>query len=302
MNFDNWKPHCHYLGDLMTPAKGESNLYKFDVANDLYKQTFREFKALDDEQSPKGARLFDKMMELKKQRDELDKVKHIPLLSAGCITKLHIIHTQLTTGRRKHLKNKFLEKGLMTEEDCITNYSLYTGNFHRKNTEQRENDYIIGTMDFDWEDIAIDTKSSWDIWTFNDARYKKIKSLYHWQLDGYMWLWDKNSGKLVYCLLNTPEHLIRAEERKLMYELFGNEGEMLRADDFMQVAYEEECKEIRKNHIFDDLPLERKIKIFDVERDETRIQRIVDVVEGCRWYLNHIEEIEYESIAEDVTA
>lgn len=295
MNFDNWKPHCHYLGDLCTPAKGESNLYKYDVANDLYKQTMKEFRSLDDQESSKGIKLFDTAMEYKQQKDKLALVKDVPNLSAGCITKLHIIHTQLTTGRRKHVKNKFVEKGLMVEEDCITQYSLYTSAFHKKNTEQKDNDYIIGTMDFGWEDIAIDTKASWDIWTFDDTRYKKIKPLYHWQLDGYMWLFDKKKGKLVYCLINTPEHFIRAEERKLMYELFGNEGEMLRASDFMRIAYEEECKEIRKNHIFDDLPLERKIKIFDVEFNQQRIDRIIEVVEGCRWYLNHIEELEYET-------
>lgn len=298
-NFDNWKPHCHYLGELMTPAKGESNSYKFDVANDNYKQAFKLFKNCANQESEVGVKLFDRMMELKDTKDKLEKIKHLPHLSAGAISKLNIIHTQETTGRRKHIKSKYLEKGLMVEEDCITAYSVHTGQFHKKNTEQKENDYLIGTMDFSWNDIAIDTKASWDLWTFNSSKRKKINPIYHWQLDGYMWIEDKQFGRLVYCLLNTPEHLIKAEERKLMYELFGNEGEMLRADEFMRVAYEEECKEIRKHHIFYDLELKDKIKIFDVQRDELRIGQIKRVVEDCRYYLNHIDEIE---IAAEVAA
>ncbi len=64
--------------------------------------------------------------------------------------------------------------------------------------------------------------------------------------------------------------------------------------DYMREAYLEECKEIRKNHIFDDIDLNNRIKIFDVKRDEDRIARIKYVVEGCRWYLNHIDELENE--------
>lgn len=296
MKFDNWKPHCHYLGDLCTPPKGESNLQKFDTVNDNYKKAFREFRDMEDEHSAAGIKLFDKMMKLKSERDELDKIKQIPNLSVGCKTKLRQIYLSETTGRKKVIKNKYLEKGLMVEEDCITQYSLLTGCFHKKNTETKENDYIIGTSDFFWEDIVIDTKASWDIWTFYDSKGKKIKPLYHWQLDGYMWLYGKYFGRLVYCLINTPEHLIKAEERKVMYEMFGNEGNMLLADDLMKSVYQDECKQIRKNHIFDDIELKDKVKVFEIERDEDRIDRIITVVEGCRWYLNNLNEIEDDNI------
>lgn len=290
--FDSWKPHCHYLGDLMTPAKGKSNLQEWEDAAARFKITFRELRDIDDERSKKYLDLHTRMMNEMKIRDDWAAKKHIPHLSAGCITKLYQIYIQEKFKRRKHLKNKFLEKGLMVEEDCITLYSVKTGEFHKKNTEQLENDWLIGTPDVRAEDFILDTKGSWDIWTYGSSKYKKILPLYHWQLDGYMFLDSKPNGKLAYCLINTPEHLIKAEEKKLMYELFGNEGEMLRAQDYMRIAYEEECVEIRKNHIFDDMEVKDRIKVFDVKQDQARIDRIKYVVEGCRWYLNHIEELE----------
>lgn len=290
--FDNWKPHCHYLGDLMTPAKGESNLKKWEVANANFRATFKELRDIDDERSEKYLNLHTRMMNEMKIRDDRAAKKHIPHLSAGCITKLYQIYIQEKFKRRKHLKNRFLEKGLMIEEDCITLYSLNTGEFHKKNTIQFENDWIVGTPDILTDKKVVDTKGSWDIFTYGVSKYKKISSLYHWQLEGYMWLGDVPDAELAYCLINTPEHLIKAEEKKLMYELFGNEGEMLRAPDYMRVAYEEECQEIRKNHIFDDMEIKDRIKIFNVKQDESRIDRIKYVVEGSRWFLNNIEELE----------
>jgi hypothetical protein len=292
MTFDNWKPRCHMLGKLMTAPKGKSWLDRYNEADNSYRTKFKEYKELANKETVSANKLLESCLSFKKKRDEAEQKKHIPNLSVGCITTLQEIHTSLTTGRRKFVKSKYFDKGLTVEEDCITMYSMITADYNQKNTIQKENDWVIGCVDFKHNGYVVDTKAAWDIWTFNKARYSKISPLYQWQLDGYMWLEDLQEAKLAYCLINTPEYLIKIEEKKLMYDLFGSESNFLYADDYMKDVYEQECILLRKNHIFDDLNIRDKIKIFEVKRDESRIDRIKYVVEGSRWFLNNINEIE----------
>jgi hypothetical protein len=101
-----------------------------------------------------------------------------------------------------------------------------------------------------------------------------------------MWLWNKQKGKLVYVLLNTPEHLIAMEEKRLLYDFVGSKED-----------YEEACKELRRNHIYDDIPLNERIRTFEVGRSEERIARIEKRVMECRGYLNNFNQ--YSSVVED---
>lgn len=140
------------------------------------------------------------------------------------------------------------------------------------------NDYLIGTMDFSDEDTAMDTKVSYDIYTFGRTVTCKINPIYHWQLDGYMWLFDKKFAKLIYCLLNTPEHLIVKEEKKLLWDFIGSEED-----------YKEACVELRKKHIFDHILPEEKVVVFNIRRSEERIERIKKRIEDCRIYLENID-------------
>jgi len=291
MNFDNWKPRSHYMGLLMTDGRGKSNLEKFNEAKIKWRTKLDEFTAMTDKQKDlkMGAKALQASDDAKAEMDRLKDLIHIENIGDTCKSKLSEIHTELTQGRKRVIESDYLTKGLMVEEDSITLYSVFTGEFHKKNELQGENDWITGMMDFEWIDMVIDTKSSWDIHTFNNTKRKPILSLYQWQLDCYMWLYNKTHARLVYCLINTPEHLIRAQETKLMYKLFGSESNFSMAPQYMLDAFEDAKKELRKNHIFDDLSLNQKIKVFDVERDESRIERIKKRVEYCRWYLNNID-------------
>jgi len=300
MNFDNWTPHAHYMGLLMTNPKGKSNLQKHDEAVVLRKQKKSEYDALANKETKTAGSLLSKVVELDREIERLKPLIDIPVLSETCKTKLKQIYTEETTGRKKMIQSKYLEKGLMVEEDSITAYSVYTGNFHKKNEVTENNGWVTGTMDFEWEDEAIDTKSSWDIYTFDNARLSNINPIYEWQLHTYMWLYKKAKAKLVYCLINTPEHLIRAEEAKMMYSLFGNEMNMKHAPVYMLEAFEDAKREIRKNSIFDDLPLERKIKVFEIERVESKIELMKKRILECRWYLNNLECMRYINNNENI--
>lgn len=298
MNFDKWTPHAHYMGLLMTNPRGKSNLQKYNDAVESKAKARASYDACVNKETVTAGNFLSKVVSYGREVSRLELIKDIPKLSDTCKNKLHEIYTMETTGRKKIIQSKYLEKGLMVEEDAITIYSLYSGQFHKKNEVVGLNEWATGTMDFEWDDMVLDTKSSWDIWTFDKSRLSPINPLYLWQLLTYIWLYNKKKARLVYCLINTPEHLVRAEETKLMYQLFGNEQNYKMAPEYMIEAFEEAKAELRKNHNFDDLPLSRKVKTFDVERDEEKIELMKKRIEECRWYLNNIETIQDENESE----
>lgn len=217
---------------------------------------------------------YDEIESLESKIKMLEQIKDYPNLSDGCMTHLCDLRTAVKYGRTEDIKSKYLKKGLLLEEDAITAYSLFTKQFHKKNDERKFNNWIVGTCDMVLPDIIKDTKINWSIFQFGRVLAKPIKSLYHWQLDGYMWLWNKEKGELIYVLLDTPKHLIAAEKKKLLYDWYGSE------DD-----YEAACVDIDRLHTYEDIPPEERIITFSVERSEERIERIKNRVEECRQYL-----------------
>jgi hypothetical protein len=144
-----------------------------------------------------------------------------------------------------------------------------------KNTDRRRNEFVEGEYDFAIGDTILDAKAKWDIFTFTRDRIVPIDPIYHWQLDSYMWLFDKPKARLVQGLINTPEKLILKEEKSLLYDFIGSEED-----------YKAACQELRKNHIYDDIAIEKKVNWFDVKRDDERIDRIKARVVECREYMD----------------
>lgn len=289
MDFSKFTFRCSSLGYIMQDAKGKSNLEKYEEAHQKYTIKIDELGRTSEKAVKTAERLYDECEKLKAEIERLKPIKDLPHLSDTTKTHLADVYTVVKYRRTSEIKSKYLEKGLLLEEDAITMYSLLVGQYFKKNKERKTNEWIEGELDIVDEEFVHDTKVNWDIFTFNRTVTRKIKSLYAWQLDGYMWLWNKKKGKLVYCLLNTPEHLIVREEKKLLYELFGDQSNFNSAPDNFKNDYYEACKEIRRNHIYDDMPITEKVKVRDVFFSEERIEKIKKRVEDCRTYLNWME-------------
>src|SRR5688572_14682194 len=146
------------------------------------------------------------------------------VLSETTKTYLRQLFREIKYDRKKEITTKYMEKGLMVEEDAITLYSLVKKRFFKKNEERVKNDYLCGTPDlFIGESIEqakeiIDIKSSWDLFTFPFPS-DKINKDYFYQLQGYMFLTGAEKATLVYCLIDTPLTLINDEKRKLLYKM-----------------------------------------------------------------------------------
>jgi hypothetical protein len=192
-------------------------------------------------------------------------------------------------GRKTDISNRYLTKGTEVEEDSMTLFSRLEKRPYFKNEDWLKNEYITGTPDIitslDVDDMeVIDLKSSWDIYTFFRAKHKEMNKLYYWQLQAYMWLTGAKRSRLVYCLVNTPSHLIEDEKRKLWYKL----GQP--AID--SKLYSEACNEIDLLSIYDDIPMIERVNSIVVLRDDDAIERMrLKTIQCNQWMQTNLYNI-----------
>jgi hypothetical protein len=208
--------------------------------------------------------------------------KEAGLLSKTAQKHLLDVYIAEKYGRRKDIQTKQMKKGIEVEQDSIDLLSIYLKMPFTKNEQRFTNDYITGLPDIIDNDRIIDIKSSYDLWTFIGNIPDKLDSLYHWQMQSYMWLTGTKSAVIAYCLVNTPENIIEQEKYYMLKK--------------MDVATEEnpeyvkEAMKIEFNMSFDDIKLEERILMFNVSRNEDDILRIQQKVERAREFLRELEE------------
>lgn len=194
-------------------------------------------------------------------------------------TKTHLVDVFVSNkyGRNTDIQTKYTNKGMMVEEDAITLYSLYKGEYFEKNKHQFSNDFIKGSPDIILEDRVIDIKSSWDIFTFHRSK-ERINKMYYWQLQGYMALTGLERGTISYCLIDTPLILLNDEKRKLMWKMGALSDQ---SPDYLSA-----CEELDKLMTYTDIPLEEKCYEVEIERNQDDIERLFARVQQCREYMN----------------
>lgn len=207
----------------------------------------------------------------------------------GETCKAHLMECYVSQkyGRYKDITNKYIEKGLVAEEDSIDLYSVVKNHLFIKNTDLLRNDFFIGTPDL-WTgpsitqaETVIDLKTSWDIFTFFGVMAKALDKRYFWQLQAYMDLTGAKEAKLVYCLVNTPFKLIEDQKKKLLWT-------MAVIDPDTDEAYQKACEQVEKNSIYDDIPKEERYIEFTIEREQEAIDKAHKRVEECREFLNQL--------------
>ena len=95
------------------------------------------------------------------------------------------------------------------EDTSIDLYNEVHGTLYLKNTERLENEFITGECDINAEDKIIDIKSSWSLETFPASPEDVNNKDYEWQLRGYMMLYNKPKAELAYCMVSTPDYLLK---------------------------------------------------------------------------------------------
>ena len=208
--------------------------------------------------------------------------KEAGLLSKTAQKHLLDVYIAEKYGRKKDIQTKQMKKGIEVEQDSIDLLSMYLKMPFSKNEKRFTNDYITGFPDIIDNDRIIDIKSSYDLWTFIGNIPDKLDSLYHWQMQSYMWLTGAKSAVIAYCLVNTPENIIEQEKYYMLKK--------------MDVATEEnpeyvkEAMKIEFNMSFDDISIDERVLMFNVSRNEDDILRIQQKVERAREFLRELEE------------
>ncbi|MFD2921985.1 YqaJ viral recombinase family protein [Terrimonas rubra] len=218
---------------------------------------------------------------------KLKKDKEAGNLSESAKTHLVDVYVSNKYGRNSDIQNKYIQKGLLVEEDSITLYSRVKKNFFKKNEEHLKNDFIMGTPDLyigktiQTAERIIDIKSSFDIFTFFRNINSTLNSSYWWQVQGYMALTGAKSATVAYCLVDTPQVIINDEKRKLMWKM-GVATDM--DPDYMQA-----CEELERLLTYPDIPMNERVIEFDVFRDDEAIERCYERVLKGRNYLSELD-------------
>lgn len=208
--------------------------------------------------------------------------KEAGLLSKTARTHLVEVYARELWGCEKQLQTKQMQKGTEAEEEAITLLSRVDRTLYTKNEERRNNDWITGCADIVEPELIADTKCSWDAFTFLPKLIEEIDKGYEFQMQGYMWLYDKPRAKISYCLVNTPESIIEGEKYRLSRSMDVVTDE---SPDFLRV-WEKQAR----NYRFDHIPVELRVINHYVERDEEIIEKIPSKVLRAREFLAELHQ------------
>lgn len=150
-----------------------------------------------------------KIMTEPKAKDEI--------LSVGAKTELRAIAKEMVYGYDREFSSKYTEKGLRVEDDSIELFNTVHFGQYQKNTERRTNDWVTGECDIVGAEKIVDIKSSWSLETFPTTADEAHDKDYEYQGRVYMWLWDKPSFEVAFCLVNTPDDLVGYEPPEIHY-------------------------------------------------------------------------------------
>lgn len=124
-------------------------------------------------------------------------------------------------GFRKVLDTPAINKGIELELEAIDLLSGFHFKSYKKHEGRITNDWLTGECDILHEAIH-DIKCSWSWETFpmfqQDADDAVKKAGYDWQMRGYMMLYDRPEAFVHYCMMDTPEHLLKPWEVDNMNE------------------------------------------------------------------------------------
>jgi hypothetical protein len=116
-------------------------------------------------------------------------------------------------GYRKKLDTPAINKGIDCEQMSIDLLNDVVFGTYKKNTERRTNDWLTGEPDIVSISAIDDIKTSWSLETFpafkEDAQEAIKKAGYDWQLRGYMMLFKKPEARIRYCMVDTPDYLLK---------------------------------------------------------------------------------------------
>lgn len=170
-------------------------------------------------------------------------------LTVSAKTFLSDYAKEFVYGYNEVIDSKEMRKGIQCEAESIELYNSVFFTNYEKNAVRLTNEWVSGECDIlICKKKVVDIKTAWSLKTF-PATIEKVeatmkKSGYDWQLRAYMMLNDVGLGEIAYCMVSTPDELIKYEQIELH-----------------QVDHIDPALRVTRCFIERDLKLEEKIKI-----------------------------------------
>lgn len=136
-------------------------------------------------------------------------------LSAGARTYLKAIAKGISYDFEKELDVKAFAKGKACEDDAIALVNSVYFKRYQKHVGRIETDLMSGECDILAADHIRDIKCAWNLDTFPAFIEDAHTSDYEYQLRAYMHLYNRDNGFLDWCLVDTPDELIKWEPEHL---------------------------------------------------------------------------------------
>lgn len=326
-NPETFEFRCHYLGFFAGSPQGGTSKDKYEKLAGQILDTTEKYLKLKNKDCDRGKGYQEAIVELKKVLKELEPFKEIEELSDTAISKCWDIINENEYGIIENLDNKYVQKGLLTEDDGITIIGNYHNAFLTKNVKHFSNGIISGTPDLihgkTKTGFVIDNKASYNKRSYDKT--KTLKNIYEWQVAvGYLWLTGYNKAQVIHTLVNTPVELIKAEMRGIIYRhkpfgmptdefemteefsrvktqifrnhIYSDSGYIQNFDGSIEYLTEGYWKHLvalenlDENFIFKPIPENQRLKIFQAERDDSKIKHIEKQLLKARAYMARIME------------
>lgn len=270
---EKFKISCHAIGEIMTDSRGKSKSEKIFDLKSMIIETQAKADAIRDGLKSKQNAL-DKVAKLQAQLPILEALPEFELSDTAKAYCEKWVKEQLYE-RKKTFTSKQTDKGNRVEDVGIAELvEFYEWPFMTEKNKGRVSDeYIMGECDIlPNDELVADLKSSWDCFTFPLFDNSIPDKDYEWQIRGYMHLYARERGAVVYLLSDMPEDMI---ERELRFKL--KEG-----------FTKEEFEKARAYYIYSHLPMNLRVKRFDFEHDPELIEKIKERVTYCRAYIESL--------------
>ncbi len=272
-----FKIRCSALSKIMSGTIG---------LTDTQKATLADLESRENGTHPKGLKLTAKM---EVELADLQHKRLNPELPQGAKTYCKQWLKEYLYKRREQLKNKYVMKGHASEEEGFTVMCVQLGlGMVYKNEEFKSNGWLIGTCDLDHEpkDTVYDNKSSWTLDQFPMFESECPNDDYLDQLQGYMELWNRGNGAVVYTLNNLPEEMLQQQFKPWLSD---DEKQDIAINfiytrdywDAMKSKYFPSAQDID----FVEIPEAKRVKEFKVKRNSLFIQEAKKRVEMCQKYI-----------------
>jgi len=209
--------------------------------------------------------------------------KEAGLLSKTAKSHLIEVYAREIWGVEKDIVTKQMRKGRAAEEAGITLLSRVDKRLYTKNDERKANEWLTGHADIVEEEEIIDIKLSWDAFTFLPKLIEPLDKDYLYQLQGYMYLWDKPKARISYCLVNTPDNIIEGEKYRLLRSMDVVSEE---SPEFIEAA-----RKLESNMKFDQIPMQLRVINKFIDRDEEIIEKIPAKVQKAREFLAELHKL-----------